>query len=171
MGMAEELVENEIRTPLTRHDPGAGRLSVYERRFDLRWADVDQNAHLRHTAYLDYATQARMDCLCDCGVSLADFQAANCGPILLVETARYLREIGPQQRICVRVELTGLSADGRHFAMRNRLYRQDGELAAIVDVHGAWLDLVRRRLMSAPDWLVTAMSRMPRAADWAELAA
>lgn len=172
MSAAEQMLRARIETTRdsgARHRPD--HLTSYERWFEVRWADVDQNAHMRHTAYLDYATQARMDCFRDCGASLRDFQAALCGPILLRESARYLREIAPEQDIVVRVELSGASADGRYFAMRSAIHRSDGELAAVIDVHGAWLHTQRRRLMSAPDWLDAAMARMPRAADYALIGA
>ena len=31
---------------------------LFTRSFEVRWADLDANRHLRHTAYLDYATRA-----------------------------------------------------------------------------------------------------------------
>jgi acyl-CoA thioester hydrolase len=151
--------------------PAAPRTVVYMRQFETRWSDLDMNGHMRHTAYLDHATHARMSCFAEHGFGIGEFRAHRCGPILKRETARYLREIGPGQGFCVRVELTGQSADRKQFAMRSTVVRDDGVTAAVVDIEGAWMDMDQRRLMAAPPALARAMAAMPHAADYAELAA
>lgn len=138
----------------------------YERSFEAIWADIDMNGHMRHTTYMDYATQARMSCFADHGFGLGEFSRHGCGPILTREEVRYLREIRPGQVFRIRVELSGLSDDLKHFAMRSTVLRSDGACAAVIDILGALMDMSARRLMAAPPALVAAMAGMPRSADF-----
>ena len=39
--------------------------------FDVRWADLDPNQHVRHTAYADYGTHVRMSWLASAGFDAA----------------------------------------------------------------------------------------------------
>ena len=136
----------------------------------VRWADLDPNGHVRHSVFLDLGAQARVGFLEGAGFGLAEMAAARIGPVLFTETAQYRHEIRSSELVTVDVELTGISANLKHFAMRHRLIREDGEIACIIDCRGAWMDLDTRRVVPAPDALFAVLERMPRAADYAELA-
>lgn len=155
-------------TPIAprRDTPGP---QPYERSFQAIWADIDMNGHMRHTTYMDYATQARMSCFADHGFGLKEFSLHGCGPILTREEVSYLREIKPGEVFRVRVELSGLSDDLKHFAMRSTVVRGDEARAAIIDILGAWMDMGARRLMPAPPSLLAAMADMPRSADFGSI--
>jgi len=138
--------------------------------FQVRWADLDPNGHLRHSAYMDYAAQARVGFLNDCGFTLERFQKLHLGPVLFREDTQYLREVRANERISVTTELNGLSANGKHWRMRHRMFKSDGSLACVIDVQGAWLDLVTRKIVPAPAELQEAMRKAPRTQDYAEFA-
>ncbi len=136
--------------------------------FDIRWADLDPNGHMRHTAYMDYAAQARVGFLNDCGFTLERFQHLRIGPVLFREETRYLREVCANEHISVTTEITGLSPNGKHWRIRHRIFRTNGELACVVNVEGAWLDLAARKVAPAPAELRDVMRNGPRAEDYAE---
>jgi acyl-CoA thioester hydrolase len=138
------------------------------REFQVRWADLDPNGHLRHTAYMDYGAQARVAFLNDCGFTLERFRQLGIGPVLFREDTRYLREVRANERISVTTELSGLSANGKHWRMRHRIFKADGEQACVIDVQGAWLDLAARRIVPAPKELQEAMRKVPHTDDYAE---
>jgi acyl-CoA thioester hydrolase len=144
-------------------------MTAFVRDYEVRWADLDPNAHMRHTAYMDYAAQARVAFLTEHGFGLHEFHAAMVGPVLFKETTEYLREVRANERISVSIEVIGSSANGKHFRIRHEIRRQDGELAARVEVQGAWLDLRARKVTEPPAALRAAMDAMPRSADWAEI--
>ncbi len=139
--------------------------------FDILWADLDPNGHMRHTAYMDYAAQARVDFLHDCGFTLERFQHLRIGPVLLQEETRYLHEVRANERISVTTEITGLSSNGKHWRIRHRIFRAGGELVCVVSVQGAWLDLAARKVVPAPAELREAMRNASRADDYAEFTA
>lgn len=39
----------------------------FEKEIEVRWADVDQNRHVRHSAYYDYGAHVRVACLTAAG--------------------------------------------------------------------------------------------------------
>jgi len=138
------------------------------REFQVRWADLDPNGHLRHTAYMDYAAQARVGFLNDCGFTLERFQKLQLGPVLFREDTRYLHEVRANERVSVTTELSGLSANDKHWRMRHRIFKADGLLACVVNVQGAWLNLATRKIVPAPAELQDAMRKAPCTHDYAE---
>ncbi|MGE5626372.1 MAG: acyl-CoA thioesterase [Bacillota bacterium] len=140
----------------------------YAKRFLVRWADLDPNAHMRHSAYADYGAQARVGFLAENGFGLHHFHKLHLGPVLFREDLKYLREIRANEEIRVTCEAAGLSPNRKHWRIRHRLYRQDGELACIIDCQGAWFDLASRKVVPAPPELEAVMQKMPKTADYAE---
>jgi len=142
---------------------------IFTREFDVIWADLDPNGHMRHTAYMDYAAQVRLAFLTEHGFTLAKFQQARVGPILFREETDYRREVRAGERITVGLELIGLSANRKHWAFRQPIYKASGELAATVTVRGAWFSLTERKVVPAPEALEAVVEKMPHAADFAPI--
>lgn len=140
----------------------------YTKTFEVRWADLDPNAHMRHSAYADYGAQARVGFLSEHGFGLGQFMKLRLGPVLFREDLKYLREIRPNETIKVTCEAVGVSPNRKHWRIRHRIFRQDGELACVIDCQGAWLDLTSRKVIPAPPELEAAMQAMPRSGDYAE---
>jgi len=130
--------------------------------YRTRWADMDPNGHMRHSAYADYAADQRVVTLGRAGFSLQQFAALRIGPILFREETRYLKEISIGEEIRVDSKLAQLNEDGSRWTIVHGIYKADGRLAATVTVDGAWLDLGRRKLTVPPAELTEMMRDMPR---------
>ncbi|UYZ60569.1 acyl-CoA thioesterase [Hymenobacter latericus] len=141
----------------------------YHKQYPIRWADLDPNGHMRHSAYNDYAAQLRLDFLEDAGFPLAKFAKLGIGPILFREDTRFLKEISPNETIKVGAELAGLSADGSRWRIVHTIYKADGRESAIITVDGAWLDLRQRKLATPPAELAEALGRLERHSSYAEI--
>ncbi|QIL77832.1 thioesterase family protein [Hymenobacter sp. HDW8] len=137
-------------------------MSIYEKTFTVRWADMDPNVHMRHSAYTDYAAQVRLDFLADQGFTMRRFAELRIGPILFREDTRFLKEIGMSETIRVTAELAGLNADGSRWRILHSIYKADGRLAATVTVDGAWLDLQQRKLTVPPAEIAAAFEHISR---------
>lgn len=146
---------------------------MFARSYDVIWADLDANAHMRHTAYMDYAAQVRLAWLAEMGFSIAKLNQAGVGPILFREETRYHRELRGGDRLSVALELIGLSDNRKHWRFRQPIHKvsagQGDELSAVVEVQGAWLDLRARKVAPPPAELLAAIERWPRAADFAPI--
>jgi acyl-CoA thioester hydrolase len=118
------------------------------------WSQIDANMHLRHSAYADFAAQARLELLERTGFSSSLFHKYNIGPILFREESIYLREVPLNDRIMVTCEMTKMRSDGTRWSFRQEIYRSDGIKAAIITVDGSWLNTVERKLAVLPTELI-----------------
>ncbi|TGE20234.1 acyl-CoA thioesterase [Hymenobacter elongatus] len=141
----------------------------YAKTYTARWADMDPNVHMRHSAYTDYAAQLRIEFLAEQGFPLPRFAELGIGPILFREDTRFLKEIGLSETIRVTAELSGLNADASRWRIVHTIYKADGRAAATVSVDGAWLDLRLRKLTIPPAEMADAMRQLTRHETYADI--
>ncbi|WP_192820560.1 thioesterase family protein [Rufibacter sp. LB8] len=130
------------------------------------WAQVDANMHLRHSAYADFAAQARIALLDSLGLNFKMFQKLRLGPILFKEELHYLREVGLNENIQVKTMMTKAREDGSRWSIKHELYRQDGIKACIILVDGAWMDLAQRKLTALPADFSQQFLDLPKSEDF-----
>lgn len=137
-----------------------------ERSFEVGWAEVDANGHMRNTAYLDRCVDQRIGYFAAVGFGPAEFVRHRIGPVISRDDVEYYRELRLLDRCRVTMELGGLSPNGSRFRLRHELQRDDGKSAARVTTTGGWLDLDARKLRVPPQGIVTAMQELPRSTDF-----
>ncbi|MGB5243787.1 MAG: acyl-CoA thioesterase [Lutimonas sp.] len=134
--------------------------------FKTRWSDFDPNNHMRHSAYNDYAAESRVRFFAEHGLSLMDFNKENVGPILFTENTSFFREVSIGEDIKVELTLKGLSDNGKKFKFLHRIFRPDGELAAEIEVYGAWLDLKKRKVTIPPEIILNVVKDMDKSENF-----
>jgi len=132
------------------------------------WSQIDANRHLRHSAYADFAAQARSNMLNQLGLSLATFAVHNIGPILFREELKYFREVKLDEHINVSVQLSKLNKANGRFSFRHYVYKEDGVIASEINVDGAWLDLTTRKLTDIPTEWHEIINKIPHSDDYTE---
>jgi acyl-CoA thioester hydrolase len=132
------------------------------------WAQIDANQHMRHTAYADFAAQARLTMLESIGLKPSVLYKNKIGPVLFREELIYLREIGINEHIKVTCELSKARADGSRWSITHDLYRGDGVKAAIITCDGAWIDMDKRKLVALPANLRELFMNAPRSHNFIE---
>lgn len=142
---------------------------MFEKVLFAGWGDMDFNAHMRNTAYLDKSSDVRMLFFAEHGFPMAEFVRLRIGPVVKRDEVDYLREIGLLETFRVRLALAGQSEDGSRFLLRNDFLKEDGRPAARVTSLGGWLDLAARRLTAPPPALLEAMRALPRTEDFQDL--
>lgn len=138
-------------------------------KFTTRWADFDANIHMRHTAYNDYAAESRLRYFNQYGVTIHDFTNEKVGPILFEENTKFLKEIHMGEDISVNLKVTGLSSSGERWKIQHEVFNSEGKLSAIINVYGAWLDLVKRKLTIPPQKFQEIFSEAERTEDFKEI--
>lgn len=133
------------------------------------WSQMDANGHMRHSAYADYGAQARSNMLNALGLSLQEFAKHKIGPILFREELIYYREIKLDEFIEVSVQLTKLNKTNSRFSFKHRIFKENGVLAAEINVDGAWLDLATRKLTTIPDKWKDILVKIPQSDDYTEV--
>jgi acyl-CoA thioester hydrolase len=134
----------------------------FSRIIQVRWADMDANRHLRHSAYYDYGAAMRMMVLSDNGLTLKKLEEFEIGPILFREEAIFKREIRLDDRVTLDVTLVKATPDYSRWSLRHNFIKEDGTLAAILNIDGAWMDLVKRKLAVPPELVQRIFATFPR---------
>jgi acyl-CoA thioester hydrolase len=159
---------------LTRIRPTGGRrirfvTETFERVFHVRWGDMDFNAHMKNTAYLDMSGDVRMMYFVEQGFSMREFERLKMGPVVMRDELEYFREMRLLESIKVNLLVAGLSNDASRFIFRNEFFREDGKIVSRVTSTGGWLGHVERRLVAPPDQLANVILKLKRSDDFREL--
>lgn len=135
---------------------------MYSKKFEVLWANIDANRHLKHSAYNDYAAQVRLSYFNDHGFPSEEFAKLQIGPILFREETIFLKEVGMNETIEVDIFLAGGRKDGSRWRIVHNLFKKNGDKAATIEVDGAWMDLTKRKLTDPPELVLDMIEHMPK---------
>lgn len=138
----------------------------FSKLIQIRWADIDANRHLRHSAYFDYGATVRMMFLSENGLTTQKLEELHIGPILFREEAIFKREIKLEDTITVDVALVKATPDYRRWSLRHNFIRPDGKLAAIINLDAAWIDIVQRKLTVPGEFVQHIFEKIPKTSDF-----
>lgn len=133
--------------------------------FEVRWADVDANRHMRHSAYNDYAAHLRVKLLKSIGMDLVSMAEHHFGPVLFREETVFYRELNMGEIITVDAKLQKLRGDGSRWTIVHDFTKADAKRAARTTVDGAWMDLTKRKLTALPEQFRQGIFDIPKTAD------
>ncbi len=139
---------------------------VFEIPFTTTWSDFDPNAHMRHTAYNNYAAEVRSRFFAHHGFSLSEFSKHNIGPILFEENTRFFREILVGQDITATLELIAASSKFERFKFKHKIIKNDGVVSAEIKIYGAWIDLAKRKLTVPPQEMIAIFNKIEKPEDF-----
>jgi len=139
---------------------------IFKQKFQARWGDMDSNAHMSNTSYLDVSSDVRMLYFAEHGFIIRDFERLMIGPMAMKDEIEYYREIRLLEHFEVHLVMAGLSEDLTRHRFRNIFYRADGKKAAVVTTTAGFVDLHQRRLVAPPDKLREAMESLERSDDF-----
>lgn len=141
-------------------------MDSFSRNYEARWADIDPNRHMRHSAYNDYAAQTRVAIFSESGFTMDTISKLGIGPILFREEVRFLREVHMSEIITVFCYIKQMRKDGTRWTFVHPMYKNDDLPIAEITVDGAWLDLQTRKLGTPPDKLLNVILSFPRTDDF-----
>lgn len=128
----------------------------------IRWSDIDQNRHLRHSAYYDYGAMVRVACFAEQGLTTMKLEELSIGPILFREEALFKREVKFEDKITVDMQMVKSLPDFSRWSIRHNIYKDDKTLAAILNLDGAWIDIVKRKLAVPPPFVQKIFADFPK---------
>lgn len=134
-------------------------MSVYSKTFEVRWADLDPNFHMRHTAYNDYAAQVRVGYLSENGFGLKRFHSDSLGPVIFREETKYFKEVLADDKITIDLRMESMSTDWRKWKILHCVFRADGEKAAEILIEGAWFNTSTRKIIVPPQALIDVIQK------------
>lgn len=125
--------------------------ALYEKSFEIRWADCDANQHMRHSAYSDLCAHTRVGFLNEIGMTMKWFQQNGIGPVLFKEQTEYFREVFMGEEVKVTVETGEPTGSAKSVCIVNKIYKPNGELAAQHQVVVGWMDIKQRKVVALPE--------------------
>jgi acyl-CoA thioester hydrolase len=141
-------------------------MKEFRKTYEVIWADIDPNRHMRHSVYYDYAAQVRVSIFEHFNLSMERIAKMGLGPILFREEARFFKEIHMSEQITVDFKLQKMKQDGSRWTIVHDIFKEDGRQAATITVDGAWIDLVKRKLGQPPGEMREAFEDFPRTDDF-----
>jgi acyl-CoA thioester hydrolase len=141
-------------------------MDQYTKQLSVRWADLDPNFHLRHTAYYDFAAQARIDLLEAIGLTVSFMQQESFGPVLFREECVFRREIRYGDQIQLTSRLKKARKDFSRFSVQHEFIRNDGTVCAVLTIDAAWIDTRIRKLTIPPSIGLQMLETMPKVEDF-----
>jgi len=133
-----------------------------------RWADMDLNQHMRHSAFADWASYARTEWLHINSFTMKKLLEPKITPIMFEDRTRYLKEVLLGDRIQIELQLAGTVGDGSQWFVRHTFHRGE-TVCAVYEAKGAWFSVATRRIVPAPPGLLEAYCNLTRTDDYVEL--
>jgi acyl-CoA thioester hydrolase len=145
-------------------------MQKFEIPIQVRWSDIDQNRHLRHSAYYDYGATTRIACFSQHGLTNLKFEELRIGPILFREEAIFKREIKFEDLVTVDLVVVKSTKDFSRWSIRHHIYKEDRTIAAVLNMDGAWIDMTKRKLATPNEFIQKVFEDFPRAEEfvWVE---
>lgn len=140
-------------------------MNSYIKPLEIRWSDLDPNFHLRHSAYYDFGAYVRICYLTENGLPITLMEEHRFGPILFREECTFRREIRLGDEVTISVELLKARQDFSRWSIQHQLVK-NGQLAALLVVDGAWMNVDARKLTILPEIARPSFESMPRAENF-----
>lgn len=141
-------------------------MDTFSKTYEVRWADMDPNRHMRHSVYLDYATQTRVAFFSDYGLPIVEIAKMGLSPVMFREEIKYLKEVNGMEEIIVCCQLNWMYKDGSRWSFFHQMFKNDDTPVAELTVDGAWLDLDTRKLGTPSDKVIGIMKQFPMTEDF-----
>ena len=136
---------------------------TYSKTFHVRWADLDANGHMRHSAYNDYAAHMRVCMFDEFGYPMDKLIKLGVGPVLFREETRFLKELRMNEEFTMDAAILAMRRNGKIWTIQHVGKNEKGEDACVIIVDGAWLDLKERKIVPPPDELLATIDKLPKA--------
>jgi len=104
--------------------------------FVPRWADIDLNQHMRHSAFADWAAHARTEWLNAHGFTMPKLVELRMTPVMFEDRTRYLQEVRLGERINLELQLAGVDREGSQWFVRH-IFRRGETVCAVYEAKGA----------------------------------
>lgn len=141
-------------------------MESFEKSIEIRWSDLDPNFHVLHSKYYDFGAYCRMTFFVEQGMTPAVMQEHNIGPILFREECIFKREIAFGDELKINFLLKSHTPDYGKWSMTHEIWKNQDILAAIINIDGAWMDTLNRKLALPPQVIHSVFNNAPKATDF-----
>jgi acyl-CoA thioester hydrolase len=142
------------------------KMDNYLKPVTIRWSDLDPNFHVRHSVYYDWGAYVRMCYLNEIGLTPQLLIQHHLGPILFREEAIFKKEIHFNDLIEVDIKMVASTANGDRWHLQHTLKNKNGTLHAIINIEGAWMNTLTRKLTAPPENFLAQFLTIPKSPNF-----
>jgi acyl-CoA thioester hydrolase len=144
-------------------------LETYSNTYEIRWADLDANGHVRYSAYIDATADLCYRFFAEHGYPPEAFQGLGIGPIYTALSVQFLREVRLGETLTITYLLAGMSPRGTRWKVQHDFLKSNGKKAAALSVEGALLDLNTRKVTPPPTELLNVIQLLAHSSEFEEM--
>jgi len=145
-------------------------MDSYSQSYEIRWSDLDANAHVRYSAYIDATGDVRYRFFTEHGFPPERFTELGVGPVYTSIHAQFLREVRLGETVTITYALSGISANNARWRVHHEVLKSNGKKAVLIDLEGSIIDLATRRAVLPTPELVDIFNQVPRHTEFEVLA-
>ncbi len=144
-------------------------MDAYKGTYEIRWSDLDANAHVNYAAYIDAAGDLRYRFFTEHGFPPEKFAELGVGPTYTAIHAQFLREVRMGETVTITFVVTGLSEGGTRWKVHHDVLKANGKRAVSIDLEGVLLDLSTRKPARPTPELAKVFDLIPRSPGFVEM--
>ena len=111
----------------------------YSMSYEIRWADLDANGHVRYSAYIDATADLRYRFFAQHNFPPEAFQQLGIGAVYTALTANFLREVRLGETLTVTYLLAGLSPQGTRWKVQHDILKSTGKAEFAIEDSRGWI--------------------------------
>ncbi len=128
-------------------------MEVFEYKFKVLESHLDTFGHVNNATYLQLFEEARWELITNRGWGLKEVQEREIGPVILELNLKFKRELKNREVITITSQ-SGEKLNKLVMTMHQKMIKENGEVAAVLDINVGLMDLKARKLIEpASEWL------------------
>ncbi len=127
-------------------------MEEFEYQFTVLESHLDTFGHVNNATYLTLFEEARWDIITRRGWGLKEVMKKKIGPVILEANIKFKKEVTNRELITVKSSC-GESLNKLVMTFHQEMIKEDGSVAAILDLRVGLMDLALRKLIEpTPEW-------------------
>ena len=122
---------------------------MFSKKFLVTNDFIDQNGHLSEVGYYFYAVQTVWEKNKTIGINSL-LEKLKIGPIIFNTSIEFKKEVFLDETININMKFSNILDNGRKWTRNNEIFKENGDLSAIVISNGAFFSRETRKVITPP---------------------
>ena len=123
---------------------------MFSKKFLVTNDFIDQNGHLSEVGYYFYAVQTVWEKNKVKGINSL-LEKLKIGPIIFNTAIEFKKEVFLDETININIKFTNILDKGRKWTRNNEIFKENGDLSAVVISNGAFFSRETRKVITPPE--------------------
>ena len=123
---------------------------MFSKKFIVTNDFIDQNGHLSEVGYYFYAVQTVWEKNKVIGINSL-LEKLKIGPIIFNTSIEFKKEVFLEETININMKFSNILDNGRKWTRNNEIFKENGDLSAIVISNGAFFSRETRKVITPPE--------------------